>query len=118
MVQYPAILPRPQVSTFREAFDAYARRTAVLGGRSRFRRVSARTLSNYALKFIFTQEEMAVFEAWFEVDLQFGSISALMPMRLQSGFEEFQEVNFVGTYEYSLEGNNTFIVDASVQRVV
>lgn len=113
---YPPLLPKPQVKAYKARFQAYSERIAVLGGRSRFKRVSAKTTEKYSLTFQFSQAQMNDFEQWWFADLADGTEPFTIGLLLPGGYSE-QEVNFIGMYDYVLEGNSQlFIVGADVQR--
>lgn len=112
---YPNNLPLPQVQGYRGQKQATTRRTAVLGGESRFRLIANRSHMDYAVRWIFSQDEFTQFKTFFIDDLNFGSDAMEIMLKDAAGLT-LRSVHFVGEYNASmLSGGGYFGVTATLR---
>lgn len=114
MAAYPSTLPRPLSSGYSINPSSAVLRTEMEVGAARQRRITSQPPSRISLVWNFTQEEFAIFEAWWHYTVQQGQ--AWFDMSLANGLGyATQSCRFTGPYKADhLKGFN-FRVDAEVE---
>lgn len=114
MASWPTYLPAPLLSGFDSTSDDPILRTNMEAGAPRARRMFTSVPDNITLSWVFTEAQLALFEAWHKLEAQDGA--AWFTVSLPNGLGmQSVEARFKRPLKKALRGGMSWFVSGDVQ---
>lgn len=98
MIKFPDILPSPQISTNEIKHVSPFSRSQMISGRTRQRKEFDKTISNTVFSFVFSADEVLVFEDWYENSINSGQDWFTIKRLTAGGIQDVQ-ARFTSMYQ-------------------
>ena len=115
MAAWPTTLPAPLVAGYGIQPNDQTVRTDMESGSPRVRRRTAARLDEYPLSVSMSDEQMAIFRAWWDDDAAGGAAWITITLWTGDGGASSVEARFKGAWKADMTGNHRWLVTGMVE---